>query len=501
VEHLIAQLAAAAGADHVASERAARESFASDLSDARRCCPAAVVSPAEARDVQRLVGWANETSTPLVPVSSGPPHFYGDTVPGADGAVIVDLTRLNRVLRIDRRNRLAVIEPGVTYPQVQAALAEHGMRVTPPLLPRANKSVVASLLERQPTLIPRYNFHLPEPLRDCGVVWGSGDVMYTGEAGSGPLELEEQWESGLVQAEPKGPAQTDFYRLLTGAQGTMGIVTWASVKCELVPAARKLLFVGAHSLEALVPFVYRLTRLRLGDELFVVNRACLARLLAASGEDVEAGDVPAWVLVLGLGGREHFAAERVAVSADDARALAARSGLSVAGALPQVSAAAVPRALDGSCESPWKLHAQGGSAEVFFLTTLDRAAGFIALAREVAAALSIAPEELGAYIQPQHQGVTHHVELSLPFDPADEAAAAAARRFERAAGERLIAAGAYFSRPYGPWAEPVYNRDAASREALRKVKAIFDPNGIMNPGKLCFGAPVASSRPIAKEAS
>jgi FAD linked oxidases, C-terminal domain len=52
-------------------------------------------------------------------------------------------------------------------------------------------------------------------------------------------------------------------------------------------------------------------------------------------------------------------------------------------------------------------------------------------------------------------------------------------------------AGAYFSRPYGSWAPPVYNHDAAARDALRKVKAIFDPVGVLNPGKLCFGAPKA----------
>jgi len=64
----------------------------------------------------------------------------------------------------------------------------------------------------------------------------------------------------------------------------------------------------------------------------------------------------------------------------------------------------------------------------------------------------------------------------------------------------LMAAGAYFSRPYGSWAQPVYNRDAAARDALRKVKAIFDPAGIMNPGKLCFGAPTAPPALVAKEA-
>ena len=64
----------------------------------------------------------------------------------------------------------------------------------------------------------------------------------------------------------------------------------------------------------------------------------------------------------------------------------------------------------------------------------------------------------------------------------------------------LIAAGAYFSRPYGSWAQPVYNRDAAASDALRKVKAIFDPAGVLNPGKLCFGAPAAPPALAAKEA-
>lgn len=53
-------------------------------------------------------------------------------------------------------------------------------------------------------------------------------------------------------------------------------------------------------------------------------------------------------------------------------------------------------------------------------------------------------------------------------------------------GERLIGQGAYFSRPYGSWADLVYNRDAQSTMLLRKIKGIFDPNNVMNPGKLCF---------------
>ena len=146
---------------------------------------------------------------------------------------------MDRILRIDRRNRMAVIEPGVTYPQLQAALADHGMRLAMPLLPRRGQVRGRQSARAPADAIPRYNFHLPEPLRSCGVVWGNGDVMFTGEAGAGPLSLEAQWQGGLVQADPKGPGQTDFFRLLTGAQGTFGVVTWAAVRCDLVPAAHE----------------------------------------------------------------------------------------------------------------------------------------------------------------------------------------------------------------------------------------------------------------------
>ena len=431
-----------------------------------------------------------------MPVSSGGPHFHGDTVPSVPAAVIVELTRMNRILRVDRRNRMAVIEPGVTWAALQPALAEHGLRVTPPLAPRANKSVVASLLERQPTLIPRYNFHLPEPLRSCGVVWGSGATMFTGEAGSGPADLEAQWQAGGVQADPKGPGQTDFFRLLTGAQGTMGIVTWAAVKCEIAAAAHKLVFVPAAELDDLLDFTYRLDRIRLGDEVLIVNDAYLARLLAAVGgggaADVAArqAELPAWTLIVGLGGREHYAAERVAVSEKDARKLAEQFGLKVQAATPGAATSEVAAALCSYPAEPWKLAAKGASADIFFLTTLDKAPGYVATMLTAAAAHKYPAAAVGVYIQPQHQGVSHHVELSLPYDPAEPAGTARVRALFDATSARLIADGAYFSRPYGSWAQPVYNRDAASRDALRKVKAIFDPSGIMNPGKLCFGAPV-----------
>jgi len=54
------------------------------------------------------------------------------------------------------------------------------------------------------------------------------------------------------------------------------------------------------------------------------------------------------------------------------------------------------------------------------------------------------------------------------------------------AAETAIAMGGYFSRPYGPVADMVYNKAASYTAALKKVKQLLDPNNIMSPGRLCF---------------
>jgi FAD/FMN-containing dehydrogenase len=464
-------------------------SFASDESFALKIKPRFVVQPGSEDEVQRLVKWANETKASLVPVSSGPPHFYGDTVPSVPGAVMVDLSRLNDIRRIDRRNRMAVIEPGVTYAQLQPELAKEGMRVTPPLFPRANKSVIASLLERQPTLIPRYNYALPEPLRNCGVIWGDGQKFYTGEAGMGSLDLEEQWSAGLRQVDPKGPAQTDFYRLLTGAQGTLGIVTWASVKCELLADPKKTFFVQAERFEDLIELSYRLTRLRVGDEMLLLNNAYLATLVGGDPDEIRSlrEELPRWILVVVAGGRALLAEERVAVAEKDISAEVAARGLRLLTALPGLPTPRVEAALTGLAGEPhWKLREKGGARDIFFHTTLDKAPGYVTTMLAAAAAHKYPGAEVGVYLQPQHQGVAYHCEFSLPFDPADAREASKMRSLFSHASEELIAQGAYFSRPYGEWAAPVYNRDAGSTEVLRTVKKILDPNNVLNPGKLCF---------------
>ena len=476
------------GLDGVVDDPGIGESFSLDRYLVPSERPSLMVKPGSAEEVQKIVLWANETATPLVPVSSGGPHFRGDTLPTAPGSVLVNLGGLKRILQIDRRNRLALIEPGVTYSQLQPELQKEGLRIIMPLLPRSNKSVIASLLEREPVMSPRFQWNLAEPLRSLEIVWGNGDRFYSG-SGTFRGEKSEDWEQGLVPVQGPGPGQLDFYKLVSAAQGSMGIVTWASVKCEVYPETRKLFLVPAERIEDVVDLTYRLLKFRFGDELFLVNNTCLAYILAQGAEEATSlrDRLPPWTVVVGITGGHILSKERVQAREDDIRDIAQEFNLTLASGVPGCRGdELLELILNPSAEPYWKLRYKGGSQEIFFLTTLDRTPGFVATMWAAAAKQQYPAPDIGVYIQPAHQGVSCHCEFILPFDRDSTAEVLRTEVLFRDASKLLFEQKAFFSRPYGIWADMVYHADERTRMVTQKVGEIFDPNQVMNPGKLCF---------------
>jgi len=477
------------GKQRVISKPEVLDRYSHDNSFTASIRPRLVVQPRDGDEVQKVVVWANQTKTPLVPVSSGEPRFRGDTVPSVPEAVIVDLSRMDNIIRIDRRNRMVIIEPGVTYAQLQPALAEQGLRLSTPLLPRQSKSVVTSLLEREPRLVPKYSYTVPEPLRCLEVVWGNGEILRTGEAGGYYPTLEQQWEMGLAQVFSGGPGQVDYYRLVSGAQGSMGIVTWASVKCEILPKVHKFLFIPADDLTGLIECAYRLLRVRLGDEFLVLNSANLAAILSMDGDEVQAlkDKLPPWAIIMGIAGRDLFPEEKVGFQEEDTLDIVQQSGLELLPAVSDITGEQMMSALlNPSPEPYWKLAYKGACQDIFFMTTLDKVPEFVSTVFATANALQYEVSDIGIYLQPQHQGTSCHCEFNLPYDPGNKIETDRVRELLETCSEALIRQGVYFSRPYGVWADMVYNHDARNREMIRTVKKIFDPNNILNPGKLCF---------------
>jgi FAD/FMN-containing dehydrogenase len=477
------------GAGNVSYEQSALDGYSRDISFVNTTKPACVVRPQNADDIKRLVNLANETLTPLVSVSSGTPHFRGDTVPSTGGAVIVDLSGMKKIIRVDRYHRNAMVEAGVTFEELIAAARKEGIRLNMPLLPKKSKSVVGSMLEREPVIMPKYQWDISDPLACVEVIFGTGDDFRTGQA-AGPGTIEEQWAAGGVQKAPYGPGTIALHRMIQGAQGTMGIVTWASLRCEILPNLEEPLLVGASSLDKLFELTQWLVRRRLVNECFILNSTDLAAISARKWpEDYRnlKSSLPPWVVFYNLAGYDYLPEARVSYQKKDILGITQRLGLESVKALGGISANEILKAVQQpSAEPYWKLRYKGACQDVFFLTIYDKLEGLIGVMNDLADKAGYPASDMGVYVQPVVQGTSCHCEFSLFYNPEDNGETDRVRELSSSAIKVLMCKGAFFSRPYGENARMIINRDAATIAALTRIKKILDPNNIMNPGKLCF---------------
>lgn len=479
------QLAAVVGQQNIDNSPQSLAAFAGDMSFVNPIRPACIVRPANAGQVQELIRLANETLTPLVPVSSGPPHFRGDTVPGAGGAVVVDLSAMKQIMLVDRDRRVAMCEPGVTFAELIPRVRGAGLRLNMPLLPRASKSVIGSILEREPVTMPAYQWDISDPLACTGLCFGNGDEFRTGQA-AGPGSVEEQWAVGGVQKAPYGPGTASLHRMVQGAQGSMGIVTWVSMRCEILPSLEAPFLVGSDDLEQLLEMSYWLIRQRMVTECFILNSA---NMQAMFGRKINGGrsDLPAWTLFYTVAGYEYFPEQRVSAHVEDITRLAQRLSLQPGNSVGGIAANAVLKAAQQpAADDYWKLQPRGGCHDVFYLTVREKIAAQTAAMTAMATTAGYPVTGMGVYIQPSVQGTNWHCEFNLFYEPAGSRESEQVRKLSRAAVPGLMEKGAFFSRPYGESADTVVNRDAATVNVLHTFKKIFDPNNVMNPGKVCF---------------
>jgi FAD/FMN-containing dehydrogenase len=469
------------GPEEVCADTAALDALIRDKSLQEAGRPCIILRPENLEKLCALVKYANEASLPLTPLSSGT-HTYGNALVRMGGAA-VDLSGWRQIQNIDHRNRSARIQPGVTYGQLQEALAKENLRALFPLLPRRDQSVLTSNLEAQPKLIPEFNYS--EPVYTMEIVMPTGDIFRTGTAALGPPELNQ---SDMVG--PWGPG-FDWNRLYTRSQGTLGIVTWMNIMAEPLPSRQKLFFTPSESLDALVDFTYRVQRKWLGYECFILNRTALALMLAQSMP----GDyerlkkrLPAYVQIFCIGGLRRFPDERIAWQETDFLETARECGLA-----PQPGMSQAPRAAAFFEENMlrcwkgdiyWKDRLKGASSDIFFITTMNRTSRFVEAMHQEVIKASLATDDMGIYVQPIENGRACHLEFMLPYDPADRDDCSRMRILHGSASRRMYGLGALFTRAYGPWAEMVASGSAVQFQTAKMVKDVLDPKNIMNPGKL-----------------
>lgn len=171
--------------------------------------PEIVVLPADVEQVSAVVKAAQRANVPIIPRGSGT-GLAGGAVP-AEGGVVLSLARLNRILKIDLKNRLAVVEPGVINVDVTKAVAKEGYFYAPDPSSQAACSIggnVANNSGGPHTLAygvtTNHVLGVEVVLDDGRIVWLGGEV-------------------------PDTPGY-DLCGIFVGSEGTMGIVTKVAVR-------------------------------------------------------------------------------------------------------------------------------------------------------------------------------------------------------------------------------------------------------------------------------
>ena len=481
-----ARLSEVVGAENFSDDPNQLQAYATDFSYTPEGVPNYVVKPGSSEEVSRVVTFCNENKIPVVPVSSKI-HFYGAAIP-KEGGVILDMARMDRVLEIDPDNRRVRFEAGVTWEKLTEELAKEGFRVIMPLTPPAQRSVLTDFMEREEPTNQVYDYG--EPLEAMEVVWPTGEQFRMGSA-----SVNGYPDSPSKGGNPSGPG-LDFYRFFQCAQGTFGVVTWTNLKIESIPKMDKVLFAPVDDLEYVTEFLYRILPRRIGQEVVLLNNVDLAAMLAedwpADYEKLKS-TLPPWTLILVISGllrrpeekiayEENFLAEVLKNEFSDLKL-----GESLPG-FPGLRKKILPMLRKPwPADKPyWKNSVKGACQSLFFHTRPVLAQQFVYLVEEIAARHGYPISEIGMYIQPIEHNRACRPEFNFFYDPDDADEVAAVRALYNELAKVVLGEGAVFTRPYGELAPMVYEKAASYTAHLKRLKKVFDPNNIMNPGNLCF---------------
>ena len=210
---LVRDLRAQIGAENVLSAPSEMAVYDCDAFTVERQCPDVVVLPRSAKHVASVVKIANRHNVPIVPRGAGT-SLAGGCVP-IGGGIVVLLTRMKRIIEIDLRNRMAVVEAGVPNIQLTRHLAGTGYHYAPDPSSQGASTIGGNVATNA----------------------GGPHTLKYGVTVNHVLGVEAVLSDGsIVQFGPvEDPASLNIVGLLVGSEGTLGIVTRVWVRLTADP--------------------------------------------------------------------------------------------------------------------------------------------------------------------------------------------------------------------------------------------------------------------------
>lgn len=417
--------------------------------------PDAVIFPGKTDDVSRLLKLANEERFPVIPRGAGS-GMTGGSVPLQGGVVLV-MSRFNRILNIDTDNLTARVEPGVVTGHFQSAVGKHGLFYPPDPSSADFCTLGGNLAECAggPRAV-KYGVTRDYVLA-IEAVLPTGEIIHTG--------------SKTI----KSVVGYDLTRLLIGSEGTLGVITSMTLKLLPLPEAVRTMTAAFDKIEKAAETVSDIIRRRIIPRTieFMDNasiRCAESYLHAGLPTDVDA------MLLIEIDGNAHDLKNQVA----EIREICHQGGaVDFAEAKTEAEAANL-----------WK--ARKAISPSLFQYGPDKINEDIVVPRskipEMIRKMNTLREETGLFMVSFGHAGDGNIHFNIMLDKRNKEDLDKANKAVESLFDYTLELGGTLSGEHGIG---ISKSSFLAKEIgpvelalMKKIKHLFDPNNILNPGKI-----------------
>ena len=455
---LLAELSAIVGADHVIDDDTELLRYGTDRTTRWRPAPLAAVLPSSDTEVQGVVRLANRARLAIVP-SGGRTGLSGGAV-AARGELVVALDRMHRIIDVNTEDATLTCEAGAVTAAIQAAARRVGLHYPVDFASAGSSQIGGNIATNAGGIRVLRHGMTRERVLGLTVVTGTGELLQLGR--------------GLV----KDNCGYDLRQLFIGSEGTLGVICAATLALAPPPPPSAVLVLGAAELAALprVLAAFRERCVLCACEFF--SEAALARVVARHGLARPCATAPCYALL----------EVELAGAADLDHALGVFESLRAAGLVSDgVLAQNEAQTRDlwrlrediSDALAPWQPHKNDIAVRA------SRLPAFIGRAEALLATRF--PEVEVVWFGHLGDG-NIHVNALKPVAWSAEAFEAQAAAISQSLAALVQEFGGSISAEHGigllKKALLPCSRSGEEIRLMRAVKQLFDPNNILNPGKI-----------------
>jgi glycolate oxidase len=253
---IVKALQAIVGEKNATSAKHVRYAYSYDMSFVLPKLPDYVVMAETVEQIQQIMRFANQEKIPVIPFTAGT-NIGGLCIPER-GGILLDLKRMNKIIKIDAESHYAVIEPGVSHGMLAEALFEHNLRFGWPVGPPSASVSSCAISHGIGGLNARYGLNSQE-ITSMEVVLPTGELVRVGSCAI----QEDAWHSTLPMPKLDG--------LFKGWLGSTGVVTKLGIGVHPIPPVLKVFTVSCDNVEDMYSYMLNLSNYEICDDLTAVS--------------------------------------------------------------------------------------------------------------------------------------------------------------------------------------------------------------------------------------